>query len=130
MADRRLLPQHPARVEVTAKDGAVRWLDDPPVSYLTGVRMVDELRDAGVWPWQQALAHAREAHQPWRRQVARAVAVEERTAVGPDARRVAAELGLPDAGEVRCLVWGGSWLLVLRPGGRRDVLPVGPRPEP
>lgn len=125
--DASLLRQDPARVQVTPRDGRPRWLADPPHAGPDEEgrwRLTDDLVEAGVWPWQQALGYEREARQPWRGQRARAIAVEERTAVGAEARVRAAAMDLPEPEAVRCIVMGPDRVLVLRAGGRRELLPA------
>lgn len=73
-------PQHPARVRVTLKGGAVRWLAQDPEAGMSGPlrwNLVDSAQEAGVWPWQEAVALEREVRQAWRQQYASAELVDE-----------------------------------------------------
>jgi hypothetical protein len=106
------LPQYPARVKVTTKDGAVRWLGDPPGAPWGSEhrwRFVDDLADAGVWSWQEAVQLEREVRQPWRQQYAIAVRVEPaelggqpvyRADTGERARELARACAVADPGAV------------------------------
>lgn len=121
------LPQHPARVQVTVRGGEPRWLADPPyASAAEGGRwrLVEDVADAGIWPWQRSLSLEREARQPWRGQLARAIAVEERAAVAAEARVRALGCDIPDAEQVRYMVFGPGRVLVGWAGGRRELLPA------
>ena len=114
-------------MQVTGRGGEPRWLADPPYAGATEGgrwRLVDDVAGAGIWPWQQALSMEREARQPWRGQLALAVPVDERAAVGAEARVRALGCDLPDAEQVRYMVFGPGRVLVGWAGGRRELLPA------
>jgi hypothetical protein len=102
------LPQHPARVLVTLADDTDRWLADPPEAPWGSDhrwRFVDDLAQAGVWSWQEAVQLERQVRQQWRRQYARAVRVGPvelvrepvyRADTGDRARERARVCGVPD----------------------------------
>jgi hypothetical protein len=110
------LPQYPARVKVTTKDGAVLWLGDPPEAPWGAEhrwRLV-EVADAGIWPWPRAVELERAVRQPWRQQYATAERVEEdaaasvRSETGDRARARAEACGVPDWQHVMWAVFGPS----------------------